>query len=219
MRDADIARRLCAATDTRPEQLGAIDAHFDVDAATWLGIVPFDLADIGLVDEALTLCDALARLLGEVGQLGDRAMLLARAKRTEHARAAITELRARGGEDLEVLVRCAQVHEVLGDGAEAEALARTVRERARAEHDFDSWCAATELLVGVLRARGANEEADALDADLDRETEGGAPFHDFALAAAVASSPPVVPQKRPAKVGRNDPCPCGSGKKLKKCCG
>lgn len=24
---------------------------------------------------------------------------------------------------------------------------------------------------------------------------------------------------RPAKVGRNDPCPCGSGKKYKKCCG
>jgi uncharacterized protein YecA (UPF0149 family) len=23
---------------------------------------------------------------------------------------------------------------------------------------------------------------------------------------------------RPAKVGRNDPCPCGSGKKYKKCC-
>ncbi|MBR6914862.1 MAG: SEC-C domain-containing protein [Clostridia bacterium] len=22
-----------------------------------------------------------------------------------------------------------------------------------------------------------------------------------------------------AKVGRNDPCPCGSGKKYKKCCG
>ncbi|MBW2373532.1 MAG: SEC-C domain-containing protein, partial [Deltaproteobacteria bacterium] len=24
---------------------------------------------------------------------------------------------------------------------------------------------------------------------------------------------------RPGKVGRNDPCPCGSGKKYKKCCG
>ncbi|WP_256326241.1 YecA family protein [Sphingomonas sp. NFR15] len=23
---------------------------------------------------------------------------------------------------------------------------------------------------------------------------------------------------RAAKVGRNDPCPCGSGKKFKKCC-
>ena len=28
---------------------------------------------------------------------------------------------------------------------------------------------------------------------------------------------PVV--KKGAKVGRNDPCPCGSGKKYKKCCG
>jgi preprotein translocase subunit SecA len=25
--------------------------------------------------------------------------------------------------------------------------------------------------------------------------------------------------KRSAKVGRNDPCPCGSGKKYKNCCG
>jgi uncharacterized protein len=27
------------------------------------------------------------------------------------------------------------------------------------------------------------------------------------------------PQQRAAKVGRNDPCPCGSGKKYKRCCG
>ncbi|MCM1480230.1 MAG: SEC-C metal-binding domain-containing protein [Muribaculaceae bacterium] len=28
-----------------------------------------------------------------------------------------------------------------------------------------------------------------------------------------------APRKVGAKVGRNDPCPCGSGKKYKKCCG
>jgi len=28
-----------------------------------------------------------------------------------------------------------------------------------------------------------------------------------------------APQVKTAKPGRNDPCPCGSGKKLKKCCG
>jgi preprotein translocase subunit SecA len=28
---------------------------------------------------------------------------------------------------------------------------------------------------------------------------------------------PIV--KKDKKVGRNDPCPCGSGKKYKKCCG
>lgn len=26
-------------------------------------------------------------------------------------------------------------------------------------------------------------------------------------------------QRKTAKVGRNDPCPCGSGKKYKNCCG
>ncbi|MCF8481966.1 MAG: SEC-C domain-containing protein [Rhodospirillum sp.] len=30
---------------------------------------------------------------------------------------------------------------------------------------------------------------------------------------------PKAPQRVVAKVGRNDPCPCGSGKKYKKCCG
>jgi preprotein translocase subunit SecA len=29
--------------------------------------------------------------------------------------------------------------------------------------------------------------------------------------------PPTLMQKRQKKVGRNDPCPCGSGKKFKRC--
>ena len=29
----------------------------------------------------------------------------------------------------------------------------------------------------------------------------------------------IVPQINDTKVGRNDMCPCGSGKKYKKCCG
>jgi SWIM/SEC-C metal-binding protein len=32
-----------------------------------------------------------------------------------------------------------------------------------------------------------------------------------------ALNPPVPVQSE--KIGRNDPCPCGSGKKYKKCCG
>jgi SEC-C motif-containing protein len=37
----------------------------------------------------------------------------------------------------------------------------------------------------------------------------------------VASGPTekLVPVVNASKTGRNDPCPCGSGKKLKKCCG
>lgn len=29
----------------------------------------------------------------------------------------------------------------------------------------------------------------------------------------------ALPKSNDSKVGRNDPCPCGSGKKFKKCCG
>ena len=30
---------------------------------------------------------------------------------------------------------------------------------------------------------------------------------------------PAEPVKVQVKIGRNEPCPCGSGKKYKKCCG
>lgn len=35
---------------------------------------------------------------------------------------------------------------------------------------------------------------------------------------AQAAPSPEKPKKQKAKVGRNEPCPCGSGKKFKKCC-
>ena len=38
-------------------------------------------------------------------------------------------------------------------------------------------------------------------------------------AAQQATRTVVAPRSIAAKVGRNDPCPCGSGKKYKKCCG
>ena len=38
-------------------------------------------------------------------------------------------------------------------------------------------------------------------------------------AAFFADEESVEPVPVPSKVGRNDPCPCGSGKKYKKCCG
>ncbi len=46
----------------------------------------------------------------------------------------------------------------------------------------------------------------------DRQAQAGA--------SAAARTPRTAPFEREGpKVGRNDPCPCGSGKKYKKCCG
>ena len=42
----------------------------------------------------------------------------------------------------------------------------------------------------------------------------------LAFAQAAAQRAPLEPYERAGpKVGRNDPCPCGSGKKYKRCCG
>jgi uncharacterized protein YecA (UPF0149 family) len=53
----------------------------------------------------------------------------------------------------------------------------------------------------------AEEEGDRSQSGTDaKNAEPGVRMEDAPAAAA-------------QKVGRNDPCPCGSGKKFKKCCG
>ena len=54
-------------------------------------------------------------------------------------------------------------------------------------------------------------------------TEGDVKREQAAKITATNGSTDGSDKKRPVKkgekVGRNDPCPCGSGKKYKKCCG
>ena len=52
-----------------------------------------------------------------------------------------------------------------------------------------------------------------------RAAAGGGvdPGAEAAMNAALSRAQTVV--RDVPKVGRNDPCPCGSGKKYKKCCG
>ncbi len=56
--------------------------------------------------------------------------------------------------------------------------------------------------------RGPRRNASQLAEYANRMSESDAEFE-----------PPATPYIAPPKVGRNDPCPCGSGKKFKKCCG
>jgi preprotein translocase subunit SecA len=43
--------------------------------------------------------------------------------------------------------------------------------------------------------------------------------NEAAMAAALNAPKPAPFRREDPKVGRNEPCPCGSGKKYKKCCG
>jgi preprotein translocase subunit SecA len=58
----------------------------------------------------------------------------------------------------------------------------------------------------------SHPEAQALKASHDQQERA-------ANTPVGQPSAPVTVRRKQPKVGRNDPCPCGSGKKYKKCCG
>jgi preprotein translocase subunit SecA len=68
-----------------------------------------------------------------------------------------------------------------------------------------------KLMVNLPRQLVHNQVSAMNETTLQTLGAGGAQV------SAAASSLPI--QRSGAKVGRNDPCPCGSGKKYKKCCG
>jgi len=68
-----------------------------------------------------------------------------------------------------------------------------------------------------LPQRTTHQEASAFQAP-PQEPQGDQPGADMVTEATASLSKPK-PVKAGPKVGRNDPCPCGSGKKYKQCCG
>ena len=93
------------------------------------------------------------------------------------------------------------------------------------------------LLLPILALCGDENGESLLDITLDEEDrfmeEAGEliPACVIAIAAywrgkgpkqfsmSLPSGSSTKPAPTSTKVGRNDPCPCGSGKKFKKCCG
>jgi len=67
--------------------------------------------------------------------------------------------------------------------------------------------------VGLYAYESPND--DDFEGD-DEDEEASVPV---APPDPLVLTPPSTVQGTIAKVGRNDPCPCGSGKKYKRCCG
>jgi len=67
----------------------------------------------------------------------------------------------------------------------------------------------------LSRAQAVHQESAAYA----MSAAGGPSGSTEATEAALRQPARQQPVRRDAKVGRNDPCPCGSGKKYKKCCG
>ncbi len=94
-------------------------------------------------------------------------------------------------------------------GAALEPDAPPAREAAALDHHIDDAWAALKGWAFFTEERYAPPDSEA-DAPLPPAPEE--PFRERPYT-------PPVPYRAPPKVGRNEPCPCGSGKKFKKCCG
>jgi SEC-C motif-containing protein len=132
----------------------------------------------------------------------------------------------------EALMRSRYTAFVVG---EIEHLRKTLHPRDRDGFDAESarrWSAESEWLGLEIRDvdRGAEDDDEGVVEFVASYVQDGAEeaHHEIAsfrrvdgrwcfVDGKIVGKEPFV--RAEPKVGRNDPCPCGSGKKFKKCCG
>ena len=92
---------------------------------------------------------------------------------------------------------------IAADDIKAERIIRRALDEANLRDRGD----VTERAIEIYTALGKEKEAAILRGELKKP------------AIAQKSKTKISSSAASVKVGRNDPCPCGSGKKYKKCCG
>lgn len=197
-----VAMELHEAIRSEPSRLELFQAYVDFQLMDWLIPMPAVLAHAKLIDEAARMSLAWAEIAEAENFLGDRAILLAEAGRRDEALEQARQNLEKFPENIWVWIKAGDVHAALKDHAAAEVQYRRCLAMADDERDHRT---ILERLAPVLREAGKTEEADALEAEQRRREQ-----------ERMARWMPV--ERQTPKIGRNDPCPCGSGKKHKKCC-
>ncbi len=205
-----------------PPVLDAIEDEMEDAEGGWgylwsMARLAADIQDAGVRDRAGRLaCEALRRAL--VGRLQPieavPACWAVRALRHEAARPLLESLAGRTPRSIADSVSLGDLQEALAvlDGTAEPTFASELWDRPVREwlggswESIRRWWAEWDEDIDVALDGGFPDDGDAFDRgpDLGFEPEpaGAEPFG-----------------RAEAKVGRNDPCPCGSGRKYKRCCG
>jgi len=229
-----LVQRIQAALAQRPGQLVAMEAFCDYGMTDWVADCLFEAAERGHIQTAVALFDAWDQLGPELPaeQLGSKARLLLCGRQLEAAKIAAQARLEREPENPEALEAAADIFQACGDLEAAERYARSYVAVARQRGDVDDLSCALYTLADVLLDRGdldaataLDDEADALllddeEVDDDILMDGEHDPHCRFCGTSAHSQPARLPIVRAEpKIGRNQPCPCGSGTKYKKCCG
>jgi len=198
---ATLGSELAAALNGDLRRFLQLDAQLSGTPFTELLLdLPLQLSDAGAVDSALRLARAFAFIAPD-SLRGDEALILARAGRREEALRLVSSNLEQAEDIPSAEAKAGDVYRALGEADSAEAYYR--RSLAESHTSLERSEALTRL-VGLLCEVGRERDASVL---LQQEE-----------ARLPAQRPAPIVRDAP-KVGRNDPCPCGSGKKYKKCHG
>ena len=207
------------AAPVRPDLLEELSENTGLDIGNWMLDLPFNLADLGMVDQAVELCARLAPVYEAENFLGDRAVILAEAGRGDEAIRQVDTNLAQFPEDVWVRIKAGDVYRKLGDTVTAETV---YRHALAMTNDFGRSYdreGAVERIVNLLHETGRGAEVDALvDAVEVREAQYEKTRYAEEGRPPAITRPQTVQREGP-KVGRNELCPCGSGAKFKRCCG
>ena len=180
------------------------DALGHYDLYDWLDTLPLTLVDAGLTQEGAILAKRWQQIWPDNDTLlEDLPVILAEAGFDAEAREQAQKNLEYSDGSVWGRIKAGDTFNSLKDFPAAEAHYRKALKTAADEDEREG---VLERLVPLLSQLGRKEEAEKLRIDASRR--------------AYASNPPLFPEpERRTKIGRNEPCPCGSGKKYKKCCG
>ena len=200
--DAAAALELAQCLRGRPADFEGWSADWGADE--WMLELPFDMARRGLAEDAVRVADAFAELDPENRRsyAADAARILAEAGRADDARARADASVAALPRDVWAHINAGDVHRALGDAEQAEREYRRAGALAQGRGDgYDAAAIAQRLSALLAGVPGRDHDA----AEALRTAERALGVHSG--------------QRIASTTGRNDPCPCGSGRKFKKCCG
>ena len=198
---AHLARELAAALNEDMQRFATLDGELHAASfAERLLELPLLFAEAGEVDAALALARSFAFIAPDTLR-GDEALILALAGRREEALRLVASNLEQAKDVPSAEAKAGDVYRALGEADSAEAYYR--RSLAESQTPLER-SEALVRLVGLLCEVGREQDASLL---LQQEQ------------SRIDASKPALVARSTAKVGRNEPCPCGSGKKYKKCHG
>jgi len=199
------------------------------DFGSWLLELVLMRGDI-FPDEVTRLADRMSEFYEAENFQGDLACALAHAKREDEAIERVRRNLELFPDDVWIRIKAGDAHEGMGNDEQALRLYKEALPMASEPYDWDG---VEERLVDLLEATGRSDEwaelkrrhprpaSPSMFSTIQPDLRPSATHEGLPpgwLAGDSERTAPMLSSRPDVKVGRNDPCPCGSGKKHKKCC-